>query len=136
MPYVRISMSKGRSPEYVRSVADGVHRALVAAFNVPLDDRFQAIHLHDPGELIFDTAYFGVRRSPDFMLISITAGKPRAREVKQATYRRIVEELEACAGVRPDDVMIVIHTTQAEDWSFGAGEAQMIASLSAGATHA
>jgi phenylpyruvate tautomerase PptA (4-oxalocrotonate tautomerase family) len=126
MPYVRISMTQGRSAETVRRIADGVHRALVASFNVPPDDRFQAIHQHAPGELIFDPGYFGVSRTSDYMLIAITVGKPRSKEVKQATYRRIVEELKVSAGVRPEDVMIVISTSQPEDWSFGAGEAQML----------
>ncbi len=128
----------GRSADDVRRIADGVHRALITAFNVPPDDRFQAIHQHAPGELIADPGYFGVSRSADYLLIAITAGKPRSKEVKLATYRSIVEELQETAGVRPEDVMIVITTNQLEDWSFGCGEAQMLASevVATGVGHA
>ena len=32
MPFVRISLLKGKSPEYLRALSDGIHRALVEAF--------------------------------------------------------------------------------------------------------
>jgi len=40
MPLVKIHLRKGKTPEYIRAVADGVHEALVAHANVPADDRF------------------------------------------------------------------------------------------------
>jgi quercetin dioxygenase-like cupin family protein len=122
MPYVRMSLLRGKSPEYLRALSDTVHHALVETFNVPADDRFQIIHQHEPGELIFDPTYLSGPRSDDFVLLAITAGKPRATEVKQTFYRRVVERLEQSPGIRPEDVMIVINTTSAEDWSFSRGE--------------
>jgi quercetin dioxygenase-like cupin family protein/phenylpyruvate tautomerase PptA (4-oxalocrotonate tautomerase family) len=122
MPYVRMSLLKGKSPNYLRTLSEIVHRALVEAFDVPADDRFQIIHQHEPGELIFDPTYLGGPRSDDFVLITITAGKPRSTEVKKAFYRRVAELLEQSPGIRPEDVMIVINTTAGEDWSFSKGE--------------
>lgn len=122
MPYVRMSLLKGKSPDYLRALSDNVHGALVETFDVPADDRFQVIHQHEPGELIFDPTYLGGPRSDGFVLIAITAGKPRAPEVKKAFYRRAVERLGQSPGIRPEDVMIVINTTSAEDWSFSRGE--------------
>lgn len=125
MPFARISLLKGKSPDYLRAVSDSLHRALVEAFEVPPDDRFQAIHQHEPGELIFDRHYLGGPRSDDYLLIQITAGKVRSTQTKQAFYRRLVELLAEQPGIRPEDVMVIINTTSAEDWSFSGGNAWM-----------
>lgn len=66
-------------------------------------------------------------RSGDFVLIAITAGRPRDTRTKQAFYRRLAERLEQAPGVRREDVMVVITTTQQDDWSFGNGLATLLA---------
>ena len=43
MPLVRITLADGKTAEYRRAIADGVHHALVAAATVPADDRFQVV---------------------------------------------------------------------------------------------
>ncbi|MES2069235.1 MAG: tautomerase family protein [Pseudomonadota bacterium] len=121
MPIARISLLKGKSPDYLRSLSASLHQALVEAFDVPPDDRFQMIHQHEPGELVFDRHYLGGPRSDDFVLICITAGRLRDTQTKQAFYRRLVELLAEAPGIRPEDVMVVINTTSADEWSFGAG---------------
>ncbi|TSD89447.1 tautomerase family protein [Mycobacterium sp. KBS0706] len=126
MPLTRISLVRGKSPEYLRALSDSLHRALVEAFEVPPDDRFQIIHQHEPGELVFDLHYLGGPRSDDFVLFQITAGRPRSTATKAAFYRRLVEGLAEVPGLRPEDVMVVISTTQLDDWSFAGGVASMI----------
>uniref|UniRef100_UPI0013D2B134 tautomerase family protein n=1 Tax=Enterobacter hormaechei TaxID=158836 RepID=UPI0013D2B134 len=74
MPFARISLLKGKSPDYLGALSGGLHQALVEAFEVPHDDRFQVIHQLEPGELIFDRHYLSGPRSDDFVLIQITAG--------------------------------------------------------------
>ena len=125
MPFVRISLLRGKSPEYLRAVADSIHRAMVETFNVPPADRFQIIHQHEPGELIFDRNYLAGPRSDDFVLFAITAGKPRSTETRRAFFKRAAELLEASPGIRPEDIMIVVTTTSPDEWSFGDGKAQM-----------
>jgi phenylpyruvate tautomerase PptA (4-oxalocrotonate tautomerase family) len=122
MPFTRISLLKGKPPEYLSAVSDSLHKALVEAFDVPPDDRFQLIHQHAPGELVFDRGYLGGPRSDDFVLFAITAGRPRSAEVKQVFYKRLVALLAEAPGVRPEDVMVVVTTTDPEDWSFSGGE--------------
>lgn len=122
MPFTRISLLRGKSPEYLSAVSDNLQRALVEAFDVPAADRFQLIHQHAPGELVFDRDYLGGPRSDDFILFAVTAGRPRSTEVKQAFYKRLVALLAEAPGVRPEDVMVVITTTNPEDWSFSAGQ--------------
>jgi phenylpyruvate tautomerase PptA (4-oxalocrotonate tautomerase family) len=126
MPFARISLLQGKPPEYLQAVSDSVHRALVEAFEVPPDDRFQVIHQHAPGELVFDRHYLGGPRSDDYLLIAITAGRVRSTEVKRAFYRRLAERLAESPGLASRDVMVVISTTQAEDWSFADGRMSMI----------
>ncbi|ANK93140.1 MULTISPECIES: tautomerase family protein [Rhizobium] len=125
MPFVRISLRKGKSQEYLAALADNVQRALVETFDVPENDRFQAIHQHDENELIFDRSYLAGPRSDDFVYISITIGRPRTAEMKAALYRRLAELLAQSPGLRSEDVMVVVSTSASEDWSFGAGIAQM-----------
>lgn len=125
MPFVRISLLKGKSPDYLRALADSIQRALVDTFDVPENDRFQAIHQHEPGELIIDKTYLAGPRSDDFVYISITTGRPRSPEMKNALYRRLVDLLAASPGLRPEDVMVVVSESMPADWSFGNGIAQM-----------
>ena len=121
MPMARISLRRGKSPAFIAALADGVQRALTEAFETPADDRFQIIHQHDEHELVFDRSYLGGPRSDGFVLIVITAGKPRTPEVKERFYRRTVELLRESPGIRPEDVMIIVTTTQPDDWSFSGG---------------
>ena len=48
----------------------------------------------------------------------------KAVDAKLAMYRRIVERLGINPGVRPEDVLISVVETAAENWSFGNGETQ------------
>jgi phenylpyruvate tautomerase PptA (4-oxalocrotonate tautomerase family) len=126
MPFARVSLLKGKPPEFIRSLSDNLHHALVDAFDVPADDRFQAFHQHEPGEFVFDRHYLGGARSDDFVLIAITAGRPRSTDTKKAFYGRLVALLAERPGLRPEDVMVVITTTGSDDWSFGGGRASMV----------
>lgn len=125
MPMARISLLKRKPPAYLKALSDGVHRALVEAFEVPPDDRFQVIHQHAPEELLFGRHYLGGPRSDDYVLVCITAGRPRSAATKAAFYRRLTGLLAASPGIAPTDVMIVIATTGPEDWSFSGGEPWM-----------
>jgi phenylpyruvate tautomerase PptA (4-oxalocrotonate tautomerase family) len=121
MPYTRISLRKGQSAQYLQALSDSVHQAMVEAFDVPPDDRFQIIHQHEPHELMFDRNYMGGPRSDDFVLIAITAGRIRSTQTKRRFYKKLVECLAQAPGIQGRDVMVVINTTQTEDWSFANG---------------
>ncbi len=121
MPLSRISLLKGKSPEYLRTLSDSLHQALVEAFEVPPTDRFQIIHQHEPNELVFDREYLGGPRSDNFVAINITIGRPRTAATKQGFYQRLAQLLEQKLDLHPEDVMVVITPVQTEDWSFGGG---------------
>jgi phenylpyruvate tautomerase PptA (4-oxalocrotonate tautomerase family) len=129
MPFVRISLNAGKPPAYLRALSDSLHQAMVEAFDVPPADRFQIFHQHPPGELVYDRHYLGGPRSDDFVLIALTPGRPRSTDTKRRFYRRLAERLAEAPGIAPRDVMVVITTTQAEDWSFADGVALVDATI-------
>ncbi|SDO95531.1 Tautomerase enzyme [Phyllobacterium sp. YR620] len=126
MPFTRITLLEGKSPEYLKGLSDSLHQAMVETFDVPAADRFQAIHQLRPGEHIFDRTYFGGPRSDDFVVFTITTGKPRDTATKRAFYKRLVALLAESPGVRPEDVMIIVSTSSRDEWSFSNGETQML----------
>ncbi|MGY4395446.1 phenylpyruvate tautomerase PptA (4-oxalocrotonate tautomerase family) [Sphingomonas sp. UYAg733] len=123
MPFTRISLIAGKPVGYVAAIVDSLDRALVECFDVPPNDRFTAIHQHQPGELIFDRDYGGGPRSEDYVLFHITTGKTRKPNTTARFFRRLVECLAETPGMRPEDVMIVIANSTADDWSFANGRA-------------
>jgi 4-oxalocrotonate tautomerase len=125
MPLVRISMREGKSSQYRRAIADGVHGALIEAASVPELDRFQILAEHAPADLIYDPTYLGVNRSDDIVMIQITLNT-RTQPVKVALYKAIAERLAKDPGVRPQDVLVSLVSVLPEDWSFGDGKAQYV----------
>jgi 5-carboxymethyl-2-hydroxymuconate isomerase len=127
MPFARISLLAGKSPAYLKAISDSLQAAMAECFEVPAKDRFHVIHQHQPGEIVFDRDYLGGPRSNDYVLFSITIGKPRSRAVKERFYRRLVERLAEAPGLRPEDVMVVLTLTSShmEDWSFSGGVSAM-----------
>jgi phenylpyruvate tautomerase PptA (4-oxalocrotonate tautomerase family) len=126
MPLARISLLKGRSPETLRAIADGVHAALVEVYSVPAEDRFQIIEQRDPGEIIYSSTYLGIERTDDLIIIHLVAGHWRDEAAKRALYRSIAEKLTANPGLRPEDIQVVITSNDKPDWSFGNGVASYL----------
>jgi phenylpyruvate tautomerase PptA (4-oxalocrotonate tautomerase family) len=126
MPFLRISLLKGKSPDYLRALSESLHQAMVETFDVPPADRFQIIHQLGPEELVFHRSYLAGPRSDDFVLVAVTAGKPRTQRVRDTFFARAVELLGQNPGLRPEDVMIVITSSEPGEWSFGDGKAQMM----------
>ncbi|MEO3830265.1 tautomerase family protein [Actinomadura sp. B10D3] len=124
MPITRIDLSATRSAADRLAIAEGVRRALQEAIGIPSDDRFLIITPHDPADLLFDREYAGVRRE-DIVYIQVILVGGRPQELKLDLYRRIVANLTE-AGVRPDDVYIVLTENDLDDWSVGRGRAQLV----------
>jgi hypothetical protein len=72
MPLVRIDLREGTSPDYRNALGDGVQRAMIEAFVLPPDDRFQVITEHPPEGIIYDRTYLGIQRSDKIVLVQIT----------------------------------------------------------------
>jgi phenylpyruvate tautomerase PptA (4-oxalocrotonate tautomerase family) len=126
MPLIRISLIKGKSPAYIRAIADSVHQGLIEAYNIPADDRFQIIQQHDRDELIYDADYLGIHRTDDIVIVTIIAGDWRDTIKKKALYKAITDNLGKSPGVRSENVMIVLSPNQRDEWSFGNGLASYV----------
>jgi len=121
MPLVKIHLRRGKSPEYLRLVADAIHEALVSQAAVPADDRFQIVCEHDDHAIIAHPSYAGANRSKDLIIIEITLNAGRTLEIKKNLYADIAARLGHAADVRPDDVLINLVEVTKENWSFAKG---------------
>lgn len=126
MPLVHISLLKGKSQAHIRAIADGVHQALIAAYAIPPDDRFQLIHQHAPEDFIYDADYLGIHRSRDVVFIHIVAGNWRDTAKKQALYAAIADNLARNPGLRREDVQVILSPNGRDEWSFGNGRASYV----------
>ena len=82
MPFVNISLARGKSGEYLEAVSRAVHSALVAELHMTPEDDFQLIHQHEAGELVFNRNFRGGPRSGDWIVFTITDGLDRGERAK------------------------------------------------------
>jgi 4-oxalocrotonate tautomerase len=127
MPLTRVSLRRGKPIAYRQAILDGVYRAMRATFDVPEEDRFMTITEHDEDNFSYSANYLGISRSDDLVMIQLTVSNTRSVQKKQALYRRIVENLSADPGLRPEDILINLVEVLPENWSFGHGVAQYVA---------
>ena len=126
MPFVRIDLIRGKPAQYRKTVGEIVYKAMTDLINVPQNDKFQVITEHAPEEMNFADSYMGNRYTQDIVFIQITLTAGRSVELKQAFYKRIVDDLHKQLNVRPDDVVINLVEVVKENWSFGKGIAQYV----------
>jgi phenylpyruvate tautomerase PptA (4-oxalocrotonate tautomerase family) len=125
MPLIKIDTFAGRTDDEIEALLDAVHRAVLAAFQVPQGDRYQILTEHKPGRMIVEDTGLGIARTHSVVFLQITT-RPRPREQKQAFYRLLTEELEKSCGIAPSDVVVTLVENSDEDWSFGLGRAQFL----------
>jgi ketosteroid isomerase-like protein len=121
MPFVDISLARGKSDSYLEGVSDAVHQALVAELNMQPGDRFQLIHQLDRRDMVFNREFRGGPRSDDWIRFVITDGVQRGEKAKRAFYKTLVRLLSEGPGVRPEDVFVMMVVSSAEDFSFADG---------------
>lgn len=120
MPLVTISLLKGKSPAYIKAVADGINAAVIETMGFPLDDRYQIIHELEPHCLQLQ------ERSGDRIMMHLVMRAGRPNKAKQAFYRKVVDNLAADPGIAPANVLITITENHDIDWSFADGVAQFV----------
>lgn len=124
MPLVRIDLNRGSSPEFRARLGDAVCRAMVETMQVPAKDRFQVIAEREPGSLVYDSSFLGIRRGDRVIFIQVTLNAGRTLAAKKAFFARVAELLSGELGVRGEDVFINLVEVARENWSFGDGIAQ------------
>lgn len=120
MPLVNISILKGRSPEYIKAVSDGINSAVIETMDFPDDDRYQIVHEVESHCL----QYQG--REEDRVMMHLTMRAGRSNKAKQAFYAKSVENLGKDPGIKPENILITIVENHDIDWSFQNGEASFV----------
>ena len=123
MPVTRIAIREGKTAEYKQALMDEIYEAMLETVSIKDGDRFMAITEHREHEFAYGP-FLGLDRSDDLVQIQVFWAPGKAVDAKLAMYRRIVERLGVNPGVRPEDVLISVVETAAENWSFGNGETQ------------
>jgi len=123
MPVTRIAIRDGKTSEYKQALMDEIYEAMRETVAIKDGDRFMAITEHGADAFAYGP-FLGIDRSDDLVQIQVFWAPGKSTEDKLAMYRRIVERLSANPGVRPEDVLISVTETAAENWSFGLGETQ------------
>jgi 4-oxalocrotonate tautomerase len=123
MPLVKIHLRAGKPSEYVASIGESIHQALVTQADVPADDRFQIVFEQPAPALVAHPTYGGVRRTEDLVIVEIILNAGRSVETKKSLYADMARRLGMSPGIRPDDLLIVLVEVVRENWSFGGGKA-------------
>jgi 4-oxalocrotonate tautomerase len=126
MPVTRIAMRAGKTEQYKQALMDGIYEAMRETVAIKDGDRFMVITEHGPHEFAYGS-FLGIDRSDDLVQIQVFWAPGKSVEAKLAMYKKIVERLGTDPGVRPEDILISVIESAAENWSFGYGEAQFYA---------
>jgi len=124
MPFLRVDAYEGRSKEQVKELLDGIHRAILSAFGVPLRDRYQVYQEHSESNFIIQDTGLNIDRTRKVVFIFITSRR-RTEQQKTNLYTKLVDELKTC-GIEQNDIVVSIVTNSDADWSFGNGRAQFL----------
>jgi len=116
MPLVKISLLKGKSPDYKRALLDGIHSALVDAFLIPDYDRRQQLYELDENNFEIPST-----KSNQFGIVEIIAFQGRSFDAKKKLYPAIVQNLGQYPGIIGDDILILLHEPQKENWGIRGG---------------
>lgn len=122
MPVVRVSLAKGKSPEYMAAVSESIYGAMREHYVLAEGDLFHIFEQLDAGAFIYDRNYVSASpRTDDFMIVQIVSDARRNTE-KTAAIKAICDRLGASPGVKPQDLAIVLSTNSTlEDFSLGYG---------------
>jgi 4-oxalocrotonate tautomerase len=123
MPITRIAIRGGKPEDYKQALLDEIYEAMRETVAIKAGDRFMALTEHGEHEFAYGP-FLGIDRTDDLVQIQVFWAPGKAVDTKLAMYKRIVERLGERPGVRPEDVLISVIETAAENWSFGNGETQ------------
>lgn len=126
MPFVRISLKKGKDKAYKTAISESIHNSLVEIFGIPDLDKFQVITEVEQENIIYPSSYMGIPHSDEIIYIHITAKKGRSSNMKQKLYQSIVDKIHEKTDHNVNDIMIIMTENEEENWSFGQGKAQLI----------
>jgi hypothetical protein len=124
MPLVRIDAPAAADDALV-ALGEAVHGALIEAFAIPEDDRFQVLHGAGGGKVVYDAGYLGVTRDEGVAFVQVFLRRGRTDEQKRLFYRSLAQRAMT-AGFEARNLVVVLTESGLGDWSFGEGAAQYL----------
>jgi Tautomerase enzyme len=124
MPLVRVDAVTA-DPRRLAAIGDAVHAALVDAFAIPADDRFQVLRGSRADQVVYDPGFLGVERDDGAVFVQVFLRRGRTDEQKRAFYRALAKHA-ADANVEPRNLLVTLTENGLGDWSFGNGDAQYL----------
>lgn len=115
MPLAKIEVRKSWPPEQVQAIIEAIHIAQRDALQLPAHDRQIRYIEHRPEHFHVPPGKTG-----NYTLVEITLFAGRSAEAKKALYQAIVKNLGAL-GIAPDDIFIVLHEVELENWGIRGG---------------
>lgn len=115
MPLTTLTMRQGQTAQQKRAMLDAIHAALVEAFGIPTNDRFQVINEIAPDN-------WDVAQSVDEIIVEIKAFSGRSVDAKRTLYKALVHNMEQI-GIVPTDVFIIVNDLPMENWGIRGGQA-------------
>lgn len=115
MPLIQVWMRAGKDKAYKAAISNGIHQAMMSVMSLPKDDYFQVTCELEEENYIFDPNYFGMPRSPDFLMIRLSFNA-RPAAMKQRLFEAIADNLVKSPGLRREDLGMSIVETAFENW--------------------
>jgi len=119
MPSSLIEVRRSYTPDEEGAIIDAVHDSLVAAFKIPVDDRYVRLISYEPHRMLNGPE---PGRPDHYTRVTIDCFSGRSIEAKRNLYREIVERLEAL-GVAREGVSILLRESPPENWGLDGGQA-------------
>lgn len=125
MPLLIFDVIEGRSDAQLQTLLDAAHRAVLSAFEVPVQDRYQIVHENKAKHMVIEDTGLNLTRTRKLVVVRVITS-PRPEEQKQKFYAELSRELKESCGIEGSDLMVSITTNSKGDWSFGNGVAQYL----------
>lgn len=91
-------------------LSDALHAALVAAWEYPVEKRFQRFVWLDDDDLV------APQRGPRYLVVQLVAFSGRSRDARRELIRQLYDRVCGPLGLPVDDLEIVILESPRESW--------------------
>ena len=125
MPLAKIHVHEGAfESKRLETIGGAVQRALEEVLNIPSDDFFRIYHLMPKGTFVHTPVFLDCAYSHELILLELTFMVSRPTETRLALLRALNTRVVEAAGIRADDLVVLIYELAGENISFGKGLAQ------------
>lgn len=119
MPSSLIEVRRRYTPAEEIAIIDAVHDALVAAFQIPPQDKHVRLIAHEPHRF----SHSPNLANPElYTLVSVDCIAGRSVQAKRQLYREIINRL-ARQGIPADHITILLRESGTENWGIRGGQA-------------